>query len=216
MIIKDKQELGTWCDEILDYGIAKYIGHFALVVYLALRHHAHSKNPPPLTLSRLMRECHLDKKTIVKSIRLLKQHRLLEVIHQKAQDNIYIVRSIPDAIRFNQWPKISDIEQMQQPSLQKKTITDNSPSYTEQPLTPPPPIPVKVEPLILTDDCPYCNERGLLRLVDARTGHFNYVPCNHNLDRIKTLILSKRGQIIIESAKPGYQEPIKRDLGPHY
>lgn len=214
MIIKDRQELGTWSDEILDYGIIKYIGHFALIVYLALRRHANSNRSTPLFLTHLMQECYLDKKTIAKSIRLLKRYRLLEVVRQKPQENIYIVRAIPDTIQLNQWPKITEIERVQatqsQPQSQFQPFINNSPSFSQQPPTPHP-NQIKVPPLILTKDCPYCNERGLLHLVDKDNGHFQHIPCSHDPDRIKFLVLSKRCDIIIASAKPGYQELVKRD-----
>ena len=193
MVIKHTQTHNLWYieREIFDYRIIQYISHAGLIVYLTLHHHANINDPQPLSLPRLTYECYLDKKTIVKAIRLLKQYHLLEVIHQKNQENIYIIHSVYDAIKNNHWQKLTNIEQMPQSII---------PTFSE-------PLPPKVKFQMMTNDCPYYNERGLIKFVDEQNGRFEYLPCNHDLDRIKMLALNRKNKVVIASALEGYKYP---------
>ena len=35
-------------------------------------------------------------------------------------------------------------------------------------------------PIYEPHECPFCNERGLVRFVDKRTGRFENMPCPHD------------------------------------
>ncbi|MEK8020521.1 MAG: hypothetical protein VSS75_026955 [Candidatus Parabeggiatoa sp.] len=42
-------------------------------------------------------------------------------------------------------------------------------------------------PTYKLNECPFCNERGLVRFVDKCTGRFENTPCPHNLVEVENM-----------------------------
>lgn len=194
--------------EIFDYGIAEHIGNAALIVYFALCHHTHDNNRCFPSISHLIAECNLDNQTIDSSIQTLKQHHLIEIIPHP-QGDTYLINSVRDAIQKNDWPKLNIADTPYEEPRQKETeiFSDLEQPPVLGPITwknhyPLSNIPPKH---IATKDCPYCNERGLIKIVDKDNGYFRYYPCDHETETIKILIAGKN--VKIESAKKGYKDP---------
>jgi hypothetical protein len=61
------------------------------------------------------------------------------------------------------------------------------------------------------EDCPYCNERGMLDLRNRGNGKIDIRPCSHNPEKIKQLAREKYALIV--NAKPGFEESPKKRWG---
>lgn len=90
-------------NEIFDYGIANHIGNSALTIHFALCRHADEQGKSFPTVQTLQFETGLSNRVIAKSTRILEQYYLLEIQREKHQHNVYIVKSVRDAIRLNNW-----------------------------------------------------------------------------------------------------------------
>ncbi|MDM8560081.1 helix-turn-helix domain-containing protein [Candidatus Parabeggiatoa sp. HSG14] len=211
----DRQFIFQLESEIFDYAIAEYIGHNALIIYIALCHHLQSNTDFP-SLYQLATRCNLDKKAINQAVQVLMQYQLIEVSHQ--QDNkIYSIKSVQEAIQRNGWHKPSLVNV----PIEEPEIVESEPpvSHFETPpeppqLSTPPPIKNDVPPpasqnkpinTIAVKDCPYCDDEGRLRFIDQISGHFDMFFCDHEINRIKALAVNKKAKIT--SAKKGYEYP---------
>lgn len=199
--------------DIFDYGIAEYIGHSALLIYIALCHRAQKDETFPL-VSQLIAECALDKRTIIDAQQLLQKNHLIHITYQ--QDNkTYAVQSVREAVQHNDWQKLAPADM----PLEEIEIPDITPlPYFEQ-LSNPPPFfdPAYLSPdththqaapksTITTATCPYCNERGLIEYVRIHNGKAYYMPCDYNPATIKNEALKRESEI--GSAQEGYEKPV--------
>ena len=206
--------------DIFDYGIAEYLDHSTLLVYIALCHHAQRDQNFPL-ISQLMAECALDKRTIENALQLLEKNHLIKITHQQ-DHKIYAVQSVREAIQYNGWPKLEPADMpCEEPEISETEFLLNlntaptpepEPPFDEP--VPPSPTDTPIQPAaakpsittITTESCPYCNERGLIEYARIRDGKVRYMPCDHNPVTIKGEALKREAEI--GTIREGYKQPV--------
>ncbi len=225
--IKNNRKLGIWYseNEVFDYGIARHIGINATFVYLALCRHADSDGTFFPFVNLLKQECNLSNKQIAQSTRALKKVGLIQVEHHRNQHNVYRLNSVRDIIQSlkgsekshnkqieivenDDWDREESYKFWEKEMSTHKPLwlsEDESPIVQFEDIPPTSKTPTQSKNRIRVEDCPFCDERGMLRLVERRTGSFYHTPCNHKKWEIKALAQKKKSKI--ESAKPGYEYP---------
>jgi len=107
--IKEQRKLGIWYseDDVFDYGVAKYVGSSALLVYFALCRHADTDGKAFPSVKLLMEECNFSNRVVAKSTQILNQFGLIEIERAMHHYNVYRVNSVKKVIALNEWKKIA-------------------------------------------------------------------------------------------------------------